>query len=59
MKHLLTDPSFPDVVGEWAEREARERRSGCANDNDGEGDELSDPFFWLAARAEIDATRIW
>lgn len=62
MKHMLMDPAFPDIVGEWAREEyCRESgRCGRANDNDQvERDALSDPLFELIARAEIDATRIW
>ena len=58
---LLMDPAFPDIVGEWAEHEARaEAQSGeCANDNQTEHDELSELMLALAARAEIEATRLW
>jgi ferredoxin len=62
MKHLLMDPAFPDIVGEWARDEAcRESHcSTCANDNhDGVLDELSDPLLTLVAKAEIEATRLW
>jgi hypothetical protein len=60
MKHLLMDPAFPDIVGKWAADEAAAQvASGCANDNDGELEELSDPLLTLVARAEIEATRLW
>ena len=60
MKHLLMDPAFPDIVGEWAKDEANDRASShSANDNDGEASELSDPLLALVARAEIEATRLW
>jgi hypothetical protein len=60
MKHLLMDPAFPDIVGEWAAGESQaQAASGCANDNDGELEELSDPLLTLVARAEIEATRLW
>ena len=62
MRHLLTDPAFPDIVGEWAAREADEsaRAAGIANDNEqAAADELSDPLLALVARAEIEATRLW
>ena len=61
MRHLLMDPKFPDIVGEWAAEEARIALTG-ANDNGGISDErweLSDPLLALAARAEIEATRCW
>ena len=55
------DPAFPDIVGEWAEQEAREeaRRNASANDNHEKGDAASDPLLALVARAEIEATRLW
>jgi hypothetical protein len=62
MKHLLMNPDFPDIVGEWAAQEAR-REAGsaaCANDNHCEpADAFSDPLLALVARAEIEATRLW
>ena len=61
MRHLFPDPAFPDIVGEWAEHEARAEAepSDCANDNDGVCERLSDPFLALALEAEIEATRLW
>ena len=60
MKHMLMDPAFPDIVGEWAKQEHCRETCGCANDNDqAERDALSDPLLELVARAEIDTTRIW
>lgn len=61
MRHLLTDPAFPDIVGEWAAHEtARDTQSStCANDNHDELGELSDPLLSLIARAEVEATRLW
>jgi hypothetical protein len=61
MRHLLMDPAFPDIVGEWAEQEAKDEASKvpCANDNHDEPAELSDPLLALVARAEIEATRLW
>ena len=61
MKHLLSDPAFPDIVGEWATEEAGKEAppASCANDNDDERDALSDPLLALVARAEIEATRLW
>jgi len=55
------DPAFPDIVGEWAEQEARAEAepADCANDNDGVCERLSDPFLALALQAEIEATRLW
>jgi hypothetical protein len=62
MRHLLMDPAFPDIVGEWASQEAQEDAESpfCANDNHGDAmDGLSDPLLSLVARAEIEATRLW
>lgn len=61
MRHLLQDPAFPDIVGEWSEEEARAQAgySEWANDNEIKPEKLSDPFLPLLARAEIEATRLW
>lgn len=61
MTHLLMNPAFPDLVGEWAEQEACEQAAAaCANDNSGGfADDLDDPLIALVARAEIEATRLW
>jgi hypothetical protein len=61
VKHLLSDPAFPDTVGEWAAEEAGKELppARCANDNHDERDGLSDPLLALVARAEIEATRLW
>ena len=61
MRHILSDPAFPDIVGEWAAEQVRKelRPPICANDNGGEPDELSDPLMALVVRAEIEATRLW
>lgn len=61
MRHLLTDPAFPDIVGEWAAEEARKEAppGDCANDNHDESCDLSDPLLALVARAEIEAARLW
>jgi len=63
MKHLLMDPAFPDIVGEYAYAELAQTRTGlgfCANDN---GDildrEIADPLFEMMARQEIAASRLW
>jgi len=62
MRHSLMNPAFPDIVGEWAAEEARKdaKAAACANDNEAKSKELfSDPLVALAARAEIEATRLW
>ena len=58
MRHLLMDPAFPDIVGEWAHDEY------CygANDNIGDeddDDEFGEIFILEIARREIEATRVW
>jgi len=58
MRHLFADPAFPDIVGEWAEEEARKLNSSeCANDN--QRDQEEDPLLALVAKAEVEATRLW
>jgi hypothetical protein len=63
MKHLLMDPAFPDIVGEYAYAEIRESRTSltfCANDNGDDRDpEIADPLFDMMARREIAASRLW
>jgi hypothetical protein len=60
MRHLLMDPAFPDIVGEWAQRVCG-LEGPPANDNAGrdDEDELADRFLLEIARREIDATRAW
>ena len=59
MKHMLMDPAFPDLVGQWAGKEPAEDRD-CANDNrDDSADWLSDPLLAQLAKLEIAATRCW
>ena len=58
MRHLLMDPAFPDIVGEWAHDESE----FYANDNVGEeddADEFAEIFLLEIARREIEATRVW
>ena len=62
MRHLLMDPAFPDIVGEWAQRVCG-LECGPANDNrsdeDEDGDDFAEAFLLEIARREIDATRAW
>jgi hypothetical protein len=62
MRHLLMDPSFPDIVGEWARCEALDA-GGPANDNASGDREQRDAFAELfllqIARRDIEATRVW
>ena len=60
MKHLLMDPRFPDIVGEWARCEAL-GKCGPANDNRDkeEADIFAELFLLEIARRDIDATRAW
>jgi len=58
MRHLLMDPAFPDIVGEWAVETA----GRPANDNDGcddDTDEFVEAFLLEIARRDIEATREW
>lgn len=61
MRHLLMDPDFPDIVGEWAADEAKEQAK-CASANDNslrDGDGVSDPLLSMIAKLEVAATRLW
>ena len=63
MKHLLMDPAFPDIVGEYAFAQVTDTRTtfnGFANDNGDEPvSEFADPLFVAMAQREIAATRLW
>ena len=55
------DPSFPDIVGEWAQRVCG-LEFPPANDNpddDEDEDEFAEIFLLEIARREIEATRVW
>jgi hypothetical protein len=58
MRHLLMDPAFPDIVGEWAREEAERQVPASSNDNEADAKKPWDWLLPLLARAEIDATRI-
>lgn len=62
MRHLLMDPAFPDIVGEWAIETIEDAAPPFdhANDNMGElAAELSEELLIRVAEAEIAATRLW
>ena len=59
MRHLLEDPAFPDIVGEWARCDALDD-CDYANDNAGdEDDDFAEIFLMEIARRDIEATRAW
>jgi hypothetical protein len=50
------DPAFPDLVGQWADEEARKTaKPPSANDNE----EFFELLRSLLARIGLDATRTW
>ena len=57
MRHLLMDPAFPDIVGEWAALTG----GRPANDNreEEEADEFAEIFLLEIARRDIEANRAW
>jgi hypothetical protein len=62
MRHLLMDPAFPDIVGEWATAAINEaaRPFDHANDNLEEAlSDLGEELLICLAEAEIAATRCW
>jgi hypothetical protein len=63
MKHLLMDPAFPDIIGEYAVTQVIETHTSFsyfANDNADDLDpEIADPLFMMVAEREIAATRLW
>ena len=59
LKHMLTDPAFPDLVADWATDEKTPETAGCANDNrENTGADPIDPLTTLG-KLEIAATRLW
>ena len=62
MRHLLMDPAFPDIVGEWAIETIEEAVSPFdhANDNLDEAlADLSEELLICLGEMEIAATRFW
>jgi hypothetical protein len=61
VKHLLMDPAFPDIVGDWAARPVDTFCAAlCANDNlQDHPNDFADPLFAAMAKLEIAATRLW
>jgi hypothetical protein len=59
MRHVLSTPAFPDIVGEWAEEESRKEAERSPSANDNHTEVHPDPLLALVARAEIEATRLW
>ena len=62
MRHLLMDPSFPDIVGEWAIEtiEAAAAPFDHANDNLEEAlAGICEELLVRMAEAEVAATRLW
>ena len=61
MRHLLMDPAFPDIVGEWAIETIEEARPPFDHANDNLEDslaDLSEELLLCIAEAEIAATRL-
>ena len=61
MRHLLSDPFFPDIIGEWAAQRTPSTPGlkGGANDNHSEREQTAEMLLARAAKAEIEATRVW
>ena len=67
MRHLLMDPAFPDLVGEWAEEEIDDRARvwTITRGADGRLEERLDPTLMADALVvaeglrDIAATRLW
>jgi len=67
MRHLLLDPAFPDIVGEWAEEQIDDRARVwvVTRDADGGLEERLDPALLADALTvaeglrDIAATRVW
>ena len=62
MRHLLMDPAFPDIVGEWAIEAIEEEPAPFdhANDNLEEAlADLSEQLLICLAELDIASTRLW
>jgi hypothetical protein len=63
MRHVLMDPAFPDLVGEWAAATEAEEwlDPGFLEtlDDADIGDDLADAIVIAAALADISDTRAW
>jgi hypothetical protein len=67
MRHLLMDPAFPDLVGEWAEEQIDDRARVwvVTRGADGGLEERLDPALLADALTvaeglrDIAATRVW
>jgi hypothetical protein len=62
MRHVLMDPAFPDLVGEWAAAQADDwlEPSFLETLDEAEvGDDVADAIVIAAALADISNTRAW
>lgn len=62
MRHLLMNPAFPDIVGEWAIETIEEAGPPFDHANDNLEElvaELGEEVLTRLAEAEIAATRLW
>ena len=62
MKHLLMHPNFPDLVAEWAAKDANADLCSIRCGDDDEFDYFgmdTDPLLDALARLEVELTRAW
>ena len=62
MRHLLMDPAFPDIVGEWAHEALDETAPPFEHANDNLAEALADlgeDLLICLGELEIAATRLW
>ena len=62
MRHLLMDPAFPDIVGEWAIETIEDAAPPFDHANDNLEEtlaDLGDEVLISLSKLEIAATRLW
>ena len=61
MRHMLMDPAYPDIVGEWAGAygKGRDEQPLCESRTRTDADDIVQAIIIAAAMAEVAATRVW
>ena len=67
MKHLLMDPAFPDIVGDWAHEQIDHKARVWTVTRGADGrleerldpDLLADALMRAAGEREVAASRLW
>ena len=61
MRHLLMDPAFPDIVGQWAAQQKKDSGESCnrTKESDETASGLSNLFLRMLHTLIIAAARLW